>query len=176
MTLQEFFAYLAANPWAVLFYFTVIPLIALLAGWFDGDRGHHAPWNYTYAMLIYLVSVPGIFAVTLDVYLFLFEKRSIMETDILTQVLPVASMIVTLMIIRRNVDLDYVPGFDRLSGLMMLIAATLILMWIIDRTHIVVFSYLRIEYVLVIFFALLLVIRFGFGRMLGGAPAYRSRE
>ena len=73
-------------------------------------------------------------------------------------------MIATLMIIRRNVDFDAIPGFEKLSGLMTMISATLIIMWFVDRTHIVVFSYLRFEVVVLIFIGLLLVIRFGWSR------------
>ena len=174
MTLQEFIQYLAEHPLYLLFYFTIIPLLALIAGWSDQDRGHYPPWNYTYSVLIYAVSVPGIFAIALNVYLFLFEKRSIMQTDVLTQILPVAAMILTLLIIRRNVDLDYIPGFDRLSGLMVIIAAVMGLMWIVDRTRIIAFTYLRFEYVLLIFLGLLLLIHFGWSRMFGSS--YRSRR
>jgi len=173
MTLQDFLEYLAAHPTTLIFYFSIIPFAALLAGWLDQDRGHYLPWNYIYAALIYLVSIPGIFALTLIAYLFLFENNSILETDLLTQILPSGSMVLTLVIINRNVDLDYVPGFDRLSGLLMVIAAVLALMWIIDRTRLIAFIRLEVGWVLLIFFGLLFLMRFGW-RKLFGTP-YRSR-
>lgn len=167
MTLQELFDQIAARPLWIVFYFFIIPVIALLADRFDEERGHTAPWSYLYATLIFAVSVPGIFAVTFDVYMFLFEKRSIFQTDILTQILPILSMIVTLLIISRNVDLDYVPGFDRLSGLMMVLATVMTLMWIADRTRIFVFTYLPFQYVALIFVGLLILLRFGVSRVFG---------
>lgn len=173
MTLGELLQYLSAHPLILLMYFTAIPLIALIAGYFDDERGHLAPWNYTYAVLIYAVSVPGIFALTLDLYVFLFEKRSLLQVDVLTQILPVASMILTLLIIRRNVDLDFIPGFDRLSGLMLIIAGAMIIMWGVDRVRLVVFSRLNFAYVLLIFAALLLLIRYGAGKAFGGATPRR---
>jgi hypothetical protein len=78
-------------------------------------------------------------------------------------------MVVTLLIIRRNVNLDYIPGFDKLGGLVMIIASTLIIMWFIDRMRIIVFSYLRFEYVILFFIGLLLVIRLGWKRAFGSA-------
>ena len=173
MTLQELLHYLSTHPLIVLAYFTLIPAVALLAGLFDEERGHLAPWNYTYAALIYAVSVPGIFALSLDVYSVLIEKRSIFQIDLLTQVLPVASMILTLLIIRRNVDLDFIPGFDRLSGLMMIITAAMIIMWAVDRVRLVVFSRLNIAYVFLIFAALLLIIRYGARKLLSGSKPPR---
>ncbi len=169
MTLKELFELIAATPAYPLFYFIVIPLTALLAGIFGKNEGHLTPWKYLYATLIYLICIPGIFSVTLSIYMFLFEKRSIMDTDIYIQILPVISMVLTLLIIRRNVNLDDVPGFGKLSALVLIISATLGIMWFIDRTHIIVFSMLRFEVVLLIFAVLLILIRFGWYRIFGRA-------
>jgi hypothetical protein len=168
MTLAEFFQKIADNPAYVIFYFSIIPLTALLAGWMGKGEGHISPWKYLYSTLIFMVCVPGIFAVTLSIYFFLFERRSIMDTDVFIQILPVVSMIFTLLIIRRNVRLEHIPGFDKLSGLIMMISATLAIMWFIDRTRIVVFTYLPFQYVLLIFVALLIAIRIGWKRIFAG--------
>lgn len=165
MTLQELFNLIAASPAYVIFYFAIIPFAALLAGLLSKSEGHIAPWNILYSVLIYAVCIPGIFAVTLSVYFFLFERKSILQTDLYTQVLPIVSMVATLLIIRKNVDFDYIPGFDKISGLITMIAATLGIMWFIDRTHIYAIAYLRFEVVLFIFFALLLLIRFGWSKL-----------
>jgi len=174
MTLQDLFSLVAENPKYVVFYFAILPVAALLAGWLDNDRGHAPPWSFIYSLIIYLVSVPGLFALTLNVYQFLFERTKVMQMDLILQVLPIVSMILTLLIIRRNVDLDYIPGFHKLSGLLMIITAVLGLMWIIDRTHIVAFLRLRWEVVLIVFTGLLLLIRFGYQRSFGNS--YRSQR
>lgn len=144
----------------------MIPFAAWLAGVLGKGEGNISPWNYWYATLIYLVCIPGIFAVTLDVYLFLFEKRSIFDTDIYTQILPIISMVLSIFIVKQNADLTLLPGFGRLSGLITMISCTLILMWFIDRTHIVVFAAMRFEQVLVIFLLLFLGIRFAWSRFI----------
>ena len=169
MTLQELFDFIAQHPAYIIFYFAIIPFAAFLAGVLSRRESHLPPWNILYAVLIYAVCIPGIFAVTLNVYLFLFENRSIMEMDIYTQILPTLSMIVTLVIIRRYVHFDYIPGFDTLTSLITIIAATLGIMWFIDRTKIWLLSYVRIEIVVLFFIALLLVIRFSWSRMFGKA-------
>ena len=142
MTLQELFTLLSNQPIYVLAYFGMIPLTAILAGLLGRGEGHLSPWKFMYSALVYLVCVPGIFAVSLNIYLFLFENQSILQYNILTQFVPIVSMIVTLLIIRYNVDLDQIPGFEKLSGLIMVIAVALGLMWIIDRTHLLVISIL----------------------------------
>ena len=165
MTLAEFFDWIGERPGLILTYFILIPLIALLAGAFSKGQGHLSPWKYLYSALIYLVSIPGIFAVTLSVYLFLFERRSIMDTNMYTQVLPIFSMIATILIIKKQVSLDQVPGFDKLSGLIIIISSLICLMWIIDKTHIYSITFMPFYVVILILLAGFFVIRLGLRRL-----------
>ena len=169
MTLQDFFHFLGQNPSYILAYFGTIPLIALLANFMGQGEGYLSPWRYLYSILIYAVCIPGIFAFALNIYLFLFERRSVMESDIFSQILPIFSMIGTLLIIRQNAPFASIPGFDKLSGLMMMISATFAFMWFLDRTHIYVVSYLPFWQVILIFIGLFLVVRFGWSRFIRNA-------
>jgi hypothetical protein len=161
MTLRELFDYLSANPAVMLMYFIGIPFTAFLAGILGKGEGHLSPWKYLYSTLIYLVCVPGIFAAALAVYLFLFQRGgNIFNVNLLTQVLPIASMIVTLGIIRRNAPFDSIPGFNRLSGLMMMIFSVFVLMYFLDRLHLVAWVNVPVIYLLLIVAGLLLAFRF----------------
>ena len=166
MTLQEFFRLLGENPSYVLAFFLSIPLIALLTNFMGKGEGNMPPWTFLYAILIYLVCIPGIFAFSLNIYMFLFDRQRVMETDILSQILPVVSMVATLLIIRQNVSFETIPGFGKLSGLMMMIVATFAFMWFLDRTHIYVFTSLPFWQVVLIFVGLFLVIRWGWSRFI----------
>lgn len=160
MTLGEFFNVLSDNPAIIVFYFVAVPLTALLALFLGRGHGHLSPWKYLYATLVYLACVPGIFALSLSFYLFLFEHRSIMDTNIYTQILPLISMVLTIWLIRRNVDLDLVPGFGKLSGLIILILVILTVMWVLDRTRIFALTYFPLVYALLILVALFVLARF----------------
>ncbi len=166
MTLQEFFRLLGENPTYVLIFFSLIPLTALLANFMGRGEGNMPPWTFLYATLIYLVCIPGIFAFTLNIYQFLFDRRSVMETDVLSQILPILSMVATLLIIRQNVSFDTIPGFGKLSGLVLMIVATFAFMWFLDRTRIYVFTTLPFWQVVMIFLGLFLVIRVGWSRFI----------
>ncbi|MEM7573150.1 MAG: hypothetical protein AAF433_09630 [Bacteroidota bacterium] len=161
MTLGEAFQYAHDNPAYIIFYFAIIPFAAMLAGWMEKDEGHLPPWNYLYSCLLYLVAIPGILAVGLSAYIFLFQKGDIMQTNLIMQVLPVVSMLLTFVITKNNVRIDALPGFDKLSGLVMMVAGALAIMWFIDRVRLIVFSYLPIQYLFLILIGLLLVIRYG---------------
>jgi len=173
MTLKEFFELLANQPYLILAFFLIIPFTAFLAGVMGKNEGHISPWKYLYSVLVYLVCVPGIFAVTLNIYLFLFEKQPIMNTDVFTQILPILSMVGTLMIVRNNVEYDQIPGFGKLSGMMMMIFAVLLLMWGMDRTriYIVAFTRMPFQYVLMVFVGLLIAFRFGMKKAFGNSSS-----
>jgi hypothetical protein len=164
MTLKDLFQRIGENPDFLFFYFFMIPFTALLIGFFGKGEGHLSPWNYVYSALIYMVSIPGIFAVGLNIYFFLFQKGDVMQTDVYMQILPIVVLFVTVWLIRRNVDLKLIPGFGTLSGLWLMLFATMALMFFLDRTRIVVFSYLPFQYLLGLFLLLFLVIYIGWRR------------
>ncbi len=172
MTLTAFFDWVSSEPGWVIAYFVALPLLALLFGRWGGENVIYSPWNYLFAAIIYLVCVPGIFALTLNVYLFLFERQSIFDANIITQWLPILGMAVTLPLVQRQIDLDYVPGFGRLSGLIAMITLVLTLMWVVDRTRLWFISYLPVGYVLIIFSGLLIGMYWAAGKVFGSP--YRS--
>jgi len=165
MTLQELFDVLSNNPAITLFYFIALPLTALLCGVLGRGSGHQSPWKYAYCVLLYMAAVPGIFAIFLNVYLFLFERQSVMQMNLFTQVIPVITMLVTFFIIRKNVDLSLIPGFDRISGLVMIVAVVIGLMWILDRTRIFAVTVVPFQYVILMLIGALVLIRLGWSRL-----------
>lgn len=166
MTLRAFFDYLGENPLVLLSYFALIPFTAFLAGILGRGEGHQSPWKYLYTILIYGVCIPGIFAVALSVYFFLFERGSIMNANVLIQVLPIVSMVLTLAIIRQNVSFDAVPGFEKISSLMLMIGAVFVLMYLLDRTHLIAFVNVPVQYLVLIVVGLLLAFRYGFRQLI----------
>jgi hypothetical protein len=165
MTLGRFFDVVSADPSVILFYFVALPMTAFLASVFGKGEGHLSPWKYLYSLLIYLAAIPGIFALTLSAYLFLFERTPIMETNIYTQILPVFCMLITFWLIRKNVNLRDVPGFDKINGLILMITILICLMWILEKTHIWVITFLPFYQFVLFFIVLLILVRLGWRRM-----------
>jgi len=165
MTLKDFLDLCAANPSIILLYFLCLPMTAFLAGLFGKGEANISPWKYLYSVLMYLACVPGIFAITLNIYLFLFERQPIMEMDIYAQILPIIIMIFTLLLIRKNTCFEDIPGFNKLGGLLIVIAAVLGIMWFLDKTRIIVFSYMPVYFVFIILAILFIVIRYGARKM-----------
>jgi len=168
MTLGEFFVLISQNPILLVGFFAMVPFTALLAGIMGKGEGHLSPWKWLYSVLVYLAAVPGIFAISLTIYFLIIERRGLLETDIFIQILPVISMIATLLLIRWNVSLKLVPGFGKLSGLMMMIFVVLLIMWGMDRIRIILFSFMPIYLALLMLIGLLLVFRVGWSRLFEG--------
>lgn len=167
MTLGEFFDYMNHNPLVMLLIFLGIPVTALLTNWIAEGVGQEGPWKYLYSLLVYITSVPGILVVALGIYLFLFEPGgSIFNMNLLTQALPVLSMILTLAIIKRNVAFASIPGFGKLSSLMILIVAAFVMMYLMNRLHLMVWVMLPAHYFLIVLVILILVLRFALKRII----------
>lgn len=166
MTLRDVFAAVSGQPALLFLLLSAIPVGAFLVNMWSGETAEQIyKWRYVYAVLVYLACIPGIFAVTLNVYLFLFERQSIWDMNLAVQVLPILTMVAALLLIRRKIPFDYIPGFGRLSGFLTLIAAVMGVLWLIDRTRLVAIAYIPFAYIAVGFVGLLVLIRFAWSRM-----------
>ncbi len=161
MSLGEFIGYMGNNPAFALFFFFIIPIAALLGNFMAKGEGHESPWCIYYSVLIYLAVIPGIFAILLNLYHMFFEKRSIYDMNVMMEILPVLSMILTLFLIKKNVDFKDIPGFGKMTGFLGTIAGLMLLFFILEKSHLIVFSYLPFQWLILILVVLFLAIRFG---------------
>jgi len=137
MTVRELTQAAGSHPLPVTSMLVGLPVVAWLLGRLHGqDHGRQAPWKYLYSALVYLACIPGTFAAVVTAYALFFRNENLLDVNLLVYLLPIATMIVTLVLIRQRVDFDAVPGFDRLSGLMTLMACSFGLALAIHRTRI----------------------------------------
>ena len=140
MTFRELTQLAGHNPWFLIGFFAAIPLLVYLFGLLHGKgKGAQSPWRYLYAGLIYITCFCGIFSGLLTAYTVFFTNESLLDADVLVFLLPIGSMGATLLLIRKNVRFDDIPGFGRLSGLMVLIGITFALALAIQKTRIWLF-------------------------------------
>jgi hypothetical protein len=135
MTLQDIFDGVGSNPTFAIMYFVLVPLLAVLFGWISKGEELQSPWRYIYSGLVYATVIPGIFAATLCIYTFLFSRTNFLNVNVIVYFLPIISMLTTLFIIQRQIDVDEIPGLGKLSGFVMTISAVMVCMFILDRTR-----------------------------------------
>jgi hypothetical protein len=118
--------------------FLIIPLVlcALLRALHGAKGGGRSPWKYAYSVAVYWVCVPGLFAVMFVAYLLFFQNANLMKVNIVVFFLPILSMAVTLLMIKANiVSFDEIPGFGRLSGLMVMLGISFAIAFALHRMH-----------------------------------------
>ncbi|NJB86762.1 hypothetical protein GGR26_002539 [Lewinella marina] len=167
MTLPDFIRLAAEHPTEVVFYFTLVPVAAFLAGWMEPEEDHLPPWNYLYSALLYLVAVPATLSLGLSAYQWSVGGAAAVAPDVVLQVVPVASFFYTAYVIHRRIALVTLPGFGRLAGLVGLVAVTALLLWAVDRSGLLDLGSWKVQYVVAVFLLLLVVVRALWRRTLG---------
>ncbi|MEZ4765253.1 MAG: hypothetical protein R3C26_19345 [Calditrichia bacterium] len=104
----------------------------------------------------------------LTAYSLFFLRSNLLEVNALIYFLPIISMIVTLALMRRNVNFDYLPGFDRLRGLMLLLAVTFIVSFLLMQLRIWLFFGGSIGSLLIGMILIFLLLRYGSRLLLRG--------
>lgn len=165
MTLQDIFDNIGENPTFIIVYFIAIPLLTALFAWISHGESDRSPWKYIFSGSVYLSAVPGIFAATVSVYTFLFVGTSFLKVNVLVYFLPIISMLATFLILQKVVNLDEIPGFGKLSGLLMTITAVILVMFFLDRTRIIAFVMVPVQYLVLILILLFIMFRFGLKRV-----------
>lgn len=165
MTLQELFDMMGENPSFIMAYFIGLPVLSLIMTWITGKDSYQSPWKYVYSALIYAACIPGIFATMLVAYTLFFENKSLLQVNLFVYFLPIVSMFAVLMILSRKLRLDQIPGFDKISGLIFMIVAVSVIIFILMRMRIFTVFFGSIGHLFLLFLILLIVFRIGFKRL-----------
>jgi hypothetical protein len=140
MTVRDLINLAGQHSLALIVAFLAPPLAAWLLGLMHPrGQGGAPPWKYFSAVLVYLACIPGMFAAVVTAYSLFFSRENLLDANLLVYFLPIVSMAATLILIRKNVTFDEVPGFDRLSGLMAMVGCSFAIALAIQKTNIWVF-------------------------------------
>ena len=139
MTLRELIHTSGQHSVPVIAILAAVPVASFLVGVSHGSgEGRNSPWKFAYAGLVYLACIPGMFAAVLTAYTLFFGNESLLDANLLVYFLPIATMVITLLVIRRRVSFEDVPGFDRLTGLMILMGCSFAIALAIHKTRLLI--------------------------------------
>ena len=168
MTLEELIFNVSEYPMAIGGFFLLPTVLAFLLG---VTRKEAEPAGtvhlWSYSVLVYWVCIPGIFAAVLVGYQLFFRRQDLLKLNILVYALPLISLGVVLGLIRWKTDLTRIPGFGRVSGLMLMLGISFAVALVIEKMRIFLFfgsSFISFVVMAIIAFAL---IRIGADKLIG---------
>jgi hypothetical protein len=144
MTVSELLEQIGGYPGYVAAFFAAFPLLVLLLRAIHGKgEGASSPWKYCHSAIVFGISLPGVCAGCVVAIALVFGSASLFDQKISTVAIciaPVLSMILTLTIMAKVVDLDKVPGFDRVTSLIAILGVSFIAVLLLRRLHIFVLT------------------------------------
>ena len=137
MTLRELITAADGAPWLLAALLLIAPLGAFVWGLLHapGDAAK-SPWKWGYSVFAHLAAIPGMFAAVLLAYSLFFVRENLLDVNLVVYVLPILALIATLVIVRRRIDFDAIPGFDRIGGLLLLMGVCFAIALAIQKTNI----------------------------------------
>ena len=107
MTLRELLDLAGNQSTLLLIIFGGLPVLTFVLGLLHGKgRGGLVPWSWAYAAIVYAVCVPGMFAGVVAGYALFFTNENLLDVNALVYIVPVASMVLTLVVVGRNVRFE----------------------------------------------------------------------
>lgn len=108
MTIIEFFKLVEHHPFIIYYYAFSMIMSIVLGRFFLSRMGHPRIWNYFFSILLYMMSVAGMFSLIVFFYQIYTDVLDISLMDILT---PFLTMILAILLIRKRVNIPLVTGF-----------------------------------------------------------------
>jgi hypothetical protein len=166
MTLRQFFESIQNNPNPYFYYFLAVPIVCAILWLLFNTQETAYKIRYVFSVICFASFIPGLFALTLNIYTFLFERQSVWDMNLVSQVLPVISMVLSFLIIKKTLEFEYIPGFEKITSLSAIVFVVMGVLWFIDRTRIFAFVNLPFSAIVIGFVALIIFVKYGFSRLL----------
>jgi len=166
MTIQDLIDQLGQYSLFIALYFAIPPLIVWSLGFVTYDRdGRIMFFDYAYSVLIYLVCIPGVISAVLIGYSLFLVRQNLLEVNFLIYFVPVISMGLSFFLISRRVSFDRLPGFGRLSGLMIMIGLSFLVVLALFKLRLIIGFFASIESLAVIGIAVFVVFRYASAKL-----------
>ena len=167
MTIQDIIDWFGSNPNAILTYFAVFLILSLSGLLLSNKLDFKPPVNYLYTILMYAVTIPGLLAFVLLLYGLFINKTNLLQVNLLVYFLPIFASIINIIIIKKTIPLEAIPGFDKLSGMFILIIVAFVITFILQRMFFGVFFMGNFLHLIGLFLILLVALRFAWKKVFG---------
>lgn len=162
MTTRDILTALGQSPTLLALMLGVPPLLALLLGWLHpAGKGGRSPFKYGYSLAVYSACVIGMLALVVDAYTIFFTRENLLDANALVTIAPVFTMVLTLGLVSRNVDFRALPGFDRVSGLVLMLGATFAIVTLVVKMKFVMLFHGSFWNLVLLGIVVFLVLKYG---------------
>lgn len=162
MTTREILLALGQSPTLLALMLGGPSLLAIVLGWLHPrGKGGRGPVKYGYSLAVYSACIFGVAALVIDAYTLAFTRENLLDANFLVTIAPIVAMVTTLGLVSRNVDFRALPGFDRLSGLVLMLAATFASVILVSKTNFVVLFHGSFWNLVLVAVGVFLMLKFG---------------
>lgn len=165
MTLQDLLTLSNNYQKEYVLFFLTLPVLAMIIGSLKKPYTKNKWLWYIAGAIVYLVSIPWVVSILLGLYSIFFLQVNLLELNLLTYVLPAASMVTTFLILEKTLWLKDIPWFSKVSSLLMLITLTLILVSLIQKMFIGVVFVWSVWYIIGLFAVIFIWMKLAFDKM-----------
>ncbi len=137
MTITEFLKLVELHPFIIYYYAFSMIMSIVLGRFFLSRMGHPRIWNYFFSLLLYMMSVIGMFSLIVFFYQVYTHALIISLIDIL---IPFFTMIVAILLIRKRVNIPLVTGFGYSWAFFVVLFAMLLLFFLVNYLGLMSFS------------------------------------
>ncbi len=136
MSIDDLLRLAETNNWVILSFLLGLPVATfLLAKMYKKTPGRNS-LDYVFTVLIYAIAIPGMFSFCLVGYSFMFIHQNMLQVNMVIYFLPLISMGLVFYLISRATDFDRLPGFKKLSALMLLMFLVMAVLFFLYRLRI----------------------------------------
>lgn len=151
---------------SVIYFFAGLPLFSIVIGFFHKQRdGEKTLLRYLYSLLTFVSTILGTFSISLIGYA-LLTRTNLLNVNATVYFLPLVSMITNLIIIGKQAEFSKLPGFGRLSGLIIIMAITFAILFFLSKVRILVGFFGSFEALLILGVAIYLLLRWSVKKVL----------
>ena len=142
----------------------VIPALSWIIGQLLKRASRKTAANFLALPIFMTVPLGTVMACVLG-YLVFIVRENVLAYDAVLLFGPVLSMALTLFAVSKVLPFEEIPGFDRLSGLMLVAAVAFIIVYLLDRFALRLFFVASLPILALIFIVLFVLLRIGFTRL-----------
>lgn len=133
MTLRESIDWFGQHPEYLYVFLLGLPVFALMMHLSPKHSRESGLSAWVYSLLVHLTCIPGTLVAVLLGYALFFTHENLLDVNFFVYFGPIVSMILTLAILGRQIQFREVPGFHRLSGFIVLIAISFMLVLMVRK-------------------------------------------